>query len=57
MKRGDYPVMLQGLPLPTESDYFIGLTEEFPTLKRHKQVITSIPQIREWIKIRHQTIA
>jgi hypothetical protein len=49
--------MPPGLPVPSESDYFIGFTKEFPALKKHKELVASIPQIKEWIGKRHQTAA
>ncbi len=33
----------------------VGLTEDFPLLKKHKEAVTSIPQIKEWISKRPNT--
>jgi len=49
--------MPPGLPMPSESDYYVGLTNEFPALKKHKDLIVSLPKIKEWIAKRHHTAA
>ncbi|KAJ6643640.1 Glutathione S-transferase, partial [Pseudolycoriella hygida] len=53
---GDHPIMAPGMPQPTEDDIYIGLTAEYPLLKKHMEVVENIPQIKEWIAKRHQTI-
>jgi len=55
--KGDRPIMPTGFPEPSEDDIYIDYTKNFPALRAHKQRIHEIPQIKEWVARRHQTIA
>ncbi|ODN04946.1 Glutathione S-transferase [Orchesella cincta] len=54
---GDRPIMPEGWPEPCEDDIFIARTKEYPLLNKHKEAVTSLEKIQEWISKRHQTIA
>ncbi|XP_035704775.1 glutathione S-transferase 1-like [Folsomia candida] len=54
---GNGPVLSPGFQQPSQADAFLNYTDNFPALKAHKEKVTSIPQIKEWIKKRPKTSA
>jgi len=51
------PIMPPNFEKPTEADMYLNFSKNFPALKAHKERIHEIPQIKEWVAKRHQTIA
>jgi len=54
---GAVPVVLPGLPYPSQDDFYLNLTEKYPKLKQHKETVMAIPQIKKWIEQRPKTMA
>jgi len=54
---GSGPVVLPGLPSPSQEDFYLNLTEKYPNLRKHKQTVMALPQIKKWIEERPKTTA